>query len=296
MMRELPVDPTATMRELDFRSLHQIYATWRSRVPTARPRRVHISRELLANPARARYGEGLGQVLREIAMGDDLRPRTSIAIEQAYTPDVPPLLARRPRHERHTDRLLADWGLHHLHLCSQPHRTRQGFVRRSPHILFVAFLPDDAYLVDLALHESDGANWAALAILAVIVRNWPDSGVLLPSSCATGLKHGNWSDEDRKELRAAGLATGTVEIDGRLWVAGLGGQGLTGVPMRVVQHCMGVIWLLSGYQPTEQELSEQLTAMAAKHGVPDEWHGMLDNDDFGFFSGGVFVRYGSLLP
>jgi hypothetical protein len=296
MVRELPVDPTATMRELDFRSLHQVYATWRGRVPVSRPRHVHISRELLANPDRARYGDGLADLLREIANGDDLRPRTSTAIEAAYTPDVPQLLARRRRHERHTDRLLADWGLHHLHLYSEPHRTRQGFLRRSPHVLFVAFLPDDAYLVDLAPHESDGANWAALEILEVIVRNWPDSGVLLPSNYVTGLAHGNWSDENRKELRAAGLATGAVEIDGRLWVAGLGGQGLTGVPTPVAQHCMGVSWFLSGYQPTEQELTEQLTAMAAKHGVPDAWRGMVDGDDFGFFSGGVFVRYGSLLP
>jgi hypothetical protein len=109
-------------------------------------------------------------------------------------------------------------------------------VRRSPHVLFVAFLPHNAYLVDLALHESAGANWAALAILAVIVREWPDSGALLPSKYMTGLSRANWSDEDRKELRAAGLATGAVEIDGRVWLAGLEGQGLTGVPMRVARH------------------------------------------------------------
>jgi hypothetical protein len=30
--------------------------------------------------------------------------------------------------------------------------------------------------------------------------------------------------------------------------------------------------------------------------VPDEWHATVDGDDFGFYSGGVFVRYGSLLP
>src|SRR5947209_18256664 len=29
MMRALPVDPTATMRELDFPSLHKVYAKWR---------------------------------------------------------------------------------------------------------------------------------------------------------------------------------------------------------------------------------------------------------------------------
>ena len=45
--------------------------------------------------------------------------------------------------------------------------------------------------------------------------------------------------------------------------------------MPVAQHCMGVSRFLSGCQPTEQELTEQLTAMATKHGVPDAWRGMV---------------------
>lgn len=59
---------------------------------------------------------------------------------------------------------------------------------------------------------------------------------------------------------------------------------------------MSVSWFLSGYEPTEQELSEQLTAKAAEQGVPDDWRGMVVDDDYGFFSSGVFVPYGSLLP
>jgi hypothetical protein len=293
MMCELPVDPTATMRELDFRSLHQLYATWRGRVPEARPRRIHISRELLANPDRCRYGDGLAAVLLEIAEGENLRPRLSTAIEYAYTPGVPPLLARRLS-ERHVDRLLADWGLHHLHLGDQRHRKRPEFVRRTPHVLFVAFKADDAYLVELAQHESDGANWSALAILEVVARNWPDAGILLPLNYVIGIKGGNWSDEDRKELRKAGVATGMVEIDGRVWSAG--GQGMTGVPLRVAQHCMGVSWMLAGYQPTEEQVREDLSAMAAKHGVRDDWRAITHGEEFGFYSAGVFIRYGSLVP
>jgi hypothetical protein len=68
-------------------------------------------------------------------------------------------------------------------------------------------------------------------------------------------------------------------------------------PRDATRHCMAVSWFLSGYQPTEQELSRQLTAMAAKHRVPDAWRGVVDSDEFGFFSGdGVFVWCGSLLP
>jgi hypothetical protein len=293
MMRELPIDPTGTMRELDFRSLHQHYATWRGRVPVARPRHVHISPELLANPDRLAYGDGLAAVLREVANGDDLRPRMSTAIEHAYTPSVPPLLARgRPR-ARHVDRLLADWGLHHLHLGAVPHRKRPEFIKRTPHVLFVAFKPDEAYLVDIAEHESDGANWSALAILEVIVRNWPDAGILYALNYVLGLSGGNRSDADRQELRRAGISTGMAEIGGRVWSAG--GQGLTGVPMHVMQHCMAVSWQLSGHAPTEEQIREHLTSAATRHGVPDEWRAITRGEEFGFRSDRVFAPYGSLL-
>lgn len=294
MMRALPVDPSATMRELDFRSLHQVYGTWRGRVPGAQLRNVYVSRELLANPDRAGYGDGLAAVMREIACGDDLRPRMSTAIEHAHTPLVAPLLAHRGWGGRHLDRLLADWGIHHLHLYSEPHRRRPEFTRRSSHVLLVAFHPHDAYLIDVRAHESDGTNWSELAILKTVVRNWPHAGILHAASYAIGLKGGNWPDEDRRTLRNAGVATGAVEIDGAVWSAG--GQGLTGVPLAVAQHCMGVSWYLMGYEPTEDKLRAQLSEIAAKRAVPDAWRGHVEGEDFGFVSASLFVRCGCLLP
>ena len=294
MIRELPPDPTATLRQLDFRSLHQVYAAWRGRVPQARPRRVHISSDLLDNHDRLAYSDGLVAALGEIAHGHDLRPRTSTAIEHAYTPWTPPLLARGRPGQRHVDRLLADWGLHHLHLGTTPHPKRPEFVSRTRHVLFVAFKPEDAYLVDVAEHESDGANWSALKLLEIVVRNWPEAGILVASTFAVGLTNGNWSDEDRRALRRAGISTGAVEIDRKVWSAG--GQTVTGEPIHVARHCMGVSWQLSGYEPTELRVRDELAAMAEKHDVPNEWRAVTHGDEYGFFSSGVFVRYGSLLP
>jgi hypothetical protein len=294
MIAELPADPTGTMRELDFRSLHSVYAAWRGRVPPARPRRVHIAPDLFTNPDRLRYSEGLAAALREIAFGDDLRPRMSAQIEHAYTPWEPSSLLRKPARQRHVDRLLADWGLHHLHLGTTPHPRQPEFVSRTPHVLFVAFKAADAYLVDLAEHESDGANWSALKLLEVVVRNWPDAGILIGSNFVTGLKGGNWPDDDRRALRRAGISTGAVEIDGRVWSTG--GQTLGGVSMHVARHCMSVNWKLMGYDPTEQQVKDDLTAMAEKHAVADQWRAIINAEDFGFYSSGVFVRYGALLP
>lgn len=293
MLRELPIDRSCTLRELDVRGLQSIYATWRGRVPVVMPRRVHISDELMRNEDRQEYADGLAAVVREIAFGEDLRPRLSTAIEHAYELKPPPYLAPRLSGQQH-DRLLADWGIHHLHLSTKSHHRRPEFLARTRQVLFVAFVGLDAYLIDLRPHESAGANWSELAILEIVVRNWPDAGILLSSVWATGLSGGNWSDADRRRLREHGVATGMVEIDGRVWSAG--GQSLAGQPLKVGQHCMRTSWFLSGYEPSEDQLLGELGGMAEKHGVPDDWRALMDGDEYGFFSDGLFVKYGSLLP
>ncbi len=296
MLRELPVDRSCTLRDLNFRSLHSVYATWRGRLPATMPQTLHLSTELLASPDRNAYSDGLAAIVREIAEGADLRPRMSTAVGHAYQLEAPPLLARR-RGARHRDRLLADWGVHHLHLSNEPHPRLRGFLRRTSHVLLAAFLGADAYLVDLRPHESDGANWSELAILETIVRNWPDSGLMLASNFVIGLEGGNRSDEERRKFRSAGLAGGMVEIDGRVWMARGGGQTLGGTPMAVERHCMAVSWFLMGYQPTGDELRAKLTAAASQRGAPDEhWRPFVSGEDYGFLSDGLFVRYGSLIP
>jgi len=292
MLATLPVDPTGTLRARDFRTLHSIYATWRGRVPATMPRRVHLSAELLANPQRVQYGDGLAAVIRDIARGADLRPRMSTAIDHAYDIEPPPFLARRPS-GRHHDRLLAEWGIHHMHLSTVRHRRRPEFAKRSGQVLLVAFVDGEAYLIDLRPHEAHGANWSELAILKTVVRNWPDAGILQRSVWLVGLAGGNRSDEDRRKLRQAGIS-GAVEIDGRVWSPG--GQSAAGTPLRVERHCMATSWFLSGYQPTADDLRAELQAMAKKHAVPDDWCGHLDGDAYGFRSDAVFVSFGSLLP
>jgi hypothetical protein len=297
MLRELPVDRTATLRDLPFRALHTVYATWRVRVPHATPRTVHFSRELLATADGFTDADGLATTVREIAEGRDLSPRMSTAIEHAYRLEPPPLLARNTSRGRQYDGLLADWGIHHVHLGVAPHPRQRQFVGRTGYVLFAVFGPADAYVVDLQRHESDGANWSALSILEIIVSNWPDAGIVVPAHTDMRLQHGNWSDEERQQLRVAGIAGGAVEIDGQVWMAGGGGQSLAGSPMAVGQHSMAISWLLAGYDPTERDLGEQLRGMAFKHDVSDgPWQPVVDCENFGFFCDGLFVEYGSLLP
>ena len=299
LIARLPVDPSCTMSALDVRSLIAVYVTWKERVPSTTPRRVHVSRELLANPVRAQYGDGLRSAVREIAFGTDLRPRMSTGVDHAYEPWMHPAIERKRRDGRHLDRLLAEWGVHHLHLRTSPHPKLSGFKARSRHVLFAVFRGDSAYLIDLYDHESDGANWSELAILEVIARNWPDAGIIEPigTDLVTGLVGGNPSDEKRRALRRAGVSVTAAEIDGQVWAV-VRGQTLTGESSRGANHAMMVKWFLMGYQPTHAELAGELSGFAEKHDVPDVWRGWVLGEDYGFLSNcaGVFVPYGSLLP
>jgi hypothetical protein len=288
MLTAMPPDPTGTVSKKDLWGLVATYATWRRRVPADRPRRVHVSPELLANPVlgQDQNGTKLLSLVREIADGVDLRPRMSIAVEDAYTLPVPAVLERR-RDTRDMDRLLADWGVHHLHL-NNVRGQHPEFVKRSRHVLFAVFQPDDAYLIDLRDHERDGGdNWSALSILETIVRNWPDAGIMLRSSFATGLTQ-QWSDDDRRDLRRAGIAGGTAEIDGEVWTARSFGQTITGQPVVAQRHAMKVHWTIS-------ELDVQ--AEIAPYALPREaWTAGVVGDEFGLLNGQTFHSLGSLLP
>ena len=77
---------------------------------------------------------------------------------------------------RDLDLLIADWGIHHLHLSPE----RDG--RRTGDLLFAVFRPDDAYLLQILPH----GNWAELSLLETIVRNWPD-GALINGALRGGL-------------------------------------------------------------------------------------------------------------
>lgn len=58
------------------------------------------------------------------------------------------------------DLMVADWGIHHLHLSSEI--DSDGFVKRGGDLLFAAFGADDAYLIGIYQHLTD---WARKEVL-----------------------------------------------------------------------------------------------------------------------------------
>jgi hypothetical protein len=267
----------ADLNALGTRSLVADYAAWRALFPSSRPRSVHDSDAMAVSPLLARYADGLAAIRRDIAAGADLTRYLSSRVRSADIRDL----------------LLAHAGIHHLHMSDTIESW--GRVERTEHVLFVAFRPDAAYLIDVYAHQSDGANWAEQAILKTIVRNWPEAGILRASRFATGLTQ-RFDDETRKELRSAGVNL-AIEIGDRVWWSA--GAAATGAPHLAARMGMKVVACLDALRAAG--LTDLMAGLAEASSPAEvsagEWVPMVHEEHYGFYADSInlFVRYGPLL-
>jgi len=143
IMKEIPADQSGEIAGVSFQELLIVYGNWRARHVPRHPRAVHISTELQMNQKYITYKSELDAIIRAIESGSSLTPHLSRRITTAYEPAssrAPNLQGRRD-----LDLLVADWGIHHLHLSTV--LESDGFVKRTGELLFAAFAKDDAYLI-----------------------------------------------------------------------------------------------------------------------------------------------------
>ena len=201
VLANMPNDPSGELAAKPLRELIHIYGNWQGRHITARPRKVHRSREIRASSAAQAHAAELAERVRKIEAGEDLEPHLSRAVETAFlsTQDKAALKSRQRDQDR--DRMLADWGIRHLHLSSllEP----DGFVKRGDDLLFAVFQPDGAYLLGLYTH----ADWVLEDLVTVIVENWPDAGIFHKLQYAVGFTSQPTSAE-RKRNRKLGISGG----------------------------------------------------------------------------------------
>jgi hypothetical protein len=279
----MPEDPSGHLAAEPLADLLMSFATWRSRLVLAQPRRCHLSRELHASAKAGEHKAALDAIVQKIRGGDDITPHLSKRVRHGRDP-------RRvgegsPAARRDRDLMVADWGIHHLHLSTEE-ESGSGFVKRSGDLLFVAFKPTDAYLIGIYDHVSD---WARRDILATLVRNWPDAGIVLPTS-ALGLTQ-QFSDADRQRLRNAGISGSMVEVDGKVWAAAAIGQTLTGEPYSASRLRMVVIHTLDDWRAHfDERLAGAARAVDATAGreVTGEWEPTVHDGWAGLVRDGVF--------
>jgi len=270
----MPPDPSGQLAGMPLGSLLIRWFNWRDRFVPARPRVVHFSAELASGPAATTHAVALAAVTSEIETGQDLTPRLSTRVNAAFLPATTPT----PLHLRaDLDLLLADWGIHHMHLSP----TNDG--ARSSDLLFAVFRPDDAYLLQILPHGS----WTDENLIAIIVRNWPTANLLGGSLTGFSLTQPVTPDE-RKQLRRGGIVS-LVEVDGRLYMPR--GQTTAGTPIDGTQRADVIMHELDRQRTLLADDSSALDALvaAAGHpgGGPGDWRPYVDDHQLGFLDHGT---------
>jgi hypothetical protein len=223
LLARLGPDTSGELAAMSTGNLLIAYFNWRTRMVPARPRTVHLSRELTSSAKYAEHRSAINGIARKIRAGDDISPHLSRATKVKYLP-----VAERPKQHRRQDLdlLLAEWRIHHLHLSLDIDAS--GVVRRAHDLLFAHFAERDAFLIGVYGH----GQWADLDIPRICVGNWPDADIFVAAKGVIGLEQP--AAENPLKLRNAGI-TSILEIDGRVYFPG-GGQSLAGTPMAAAQE------------------------------------------------------------
>lgn len=246
MIRAMPADGSGELAAMSLSSLMLTYGNWRARFISPQPRVVHISAELAASPAFHQHQAAISSIIEKLESGHDIAAHLSKGVSVAYQPLAERAAALHRR--RDLDQLISDWGMHHLHLSTVV--SGDGFVERTGDLLFVAIKPDDAYLLNVLPHGS----WAEVGLVEIVVRNWPDAGIVHRLEGVLGLVQPT-TPEERTRLRRGGVVC-LLEIDGMVFTPP--GQTTAGTPMRVTiaaNNCM------SALQQFRRTLSENADAL-----------------------------------
>jgi hypothetical protein len=279
-------DPSGELSAMRLDEILIVYGTWRTRQLFPMPRSTHISRELSASTELGAHQTAFDAIAADIAAGNDLGRYLSRASETAYEP-VTSRAVRLPRRQDR-DLLLADWGIHHLHLSTT--LDPDGFVSRTEDLLFAVFVRKGAYLIGIYPHGS----WGLTELLEIFVRNWGEGGLLLRSRTAIGLTQ-HYTDEERLRLRNAGVMS-LIEIDGAVYMPP--GQTAAGTPSSVTHQVNQSRYALSQARDSisadSDHLDSYLEPSARAESQGDSWRPYLDDESFGFIKGNYAVVFGQL--
>jgi len=260
------------------------YRVWRGQFIPPQRRAVFESKELRESDKRRENQAVIERLAVKLEAGESINAFLSSSVQRIPRPRKGQVVPR--------DQLLAEWGIHHLHLSNQV--DGDGFVKRSEDVLFAIFKDDAAYLIGIYGHPKTD-NWARQEIFATLVRNWPDRGLVAELKSVIGLSQ-QYDDDDRAKLRKAGLS-GPVEVDGKVYspLASLG-QTTAGTPIKATMGMQRLMWALREW---ERDFSGKLRSVGAN--PYSYWLPKIETpvpgfeEHAGFSHAGDFVGVGRIL-
>jgi hypothetical protein len=184
------------------------YYNFRLKYIVCKPRQIRVSSELSNKLSKHKNKDSIFDIFNHTIKGQDINPFQS---KDSFNADF-------------HDLLFNDWGIHHLHLCSEKEKTTDYFNRRTGDLLFVRFTDEIAYFLDIKSHK-DKNVWSDTDLIRIIQRNWNES--IEDKEVKDVTWHPHLNDEEIGKLRKAGLLFG-INVDGKSYLLLGHGQATSG--------------------------------------------------------------------
>ena len=185
------------------------------------------------------------------------------------------------------DGLLAEWGVHHFHLGTDPDPRNKNYIGRTGPLLY-AVITDDSFL---AINVYDHRCFNDISILESVHRNWPE---LVRRYRVNGVIGGEWTAADRGMLRANSANILTSVSDGTVYMPITGGVNASGMNAEALKTSdYWHIWIRELQREFETELDSFLPLLRERG-----YAGEIDIDAQLIFSDNglqiLFPKYGVL--
>jgi hypothetical protein len=214
-------------------NLMRQFLNWRMREIPAKPREVHISKELKYKLPEGQIARAFGKIMFNAATGGNLNPH----------------LHKDLRNPGYKDLLLYDWGIHHLHLSVDPDPKHQGFLKGTKELLFARVDSSDFYCIDILDHEPI-RSFANQNLVRIMHNNWPHVIAKYRVHEGIGLAQ-TVTNEDTHTLRTKHANTFVETPDGVIYFPIGGGCVASGMSITVVR---GTDWLLNRFEVLEKSI------------------------------------------
>jgi hypothetical protein len=187
------------------------------RIPPAKPRTVHPSKELVIPP---QFQQDYEALVALIQAGGDLKPYLSRHIVKRKRPDW-------------NDGLLNSWGIQHLHFRS----------KGTDHLLICVITDADAYLIQVLQHIEE--EWVNTQLIQILHDNWPETIARANHSL---MKPETFSTSKRQSLRSYNANFAVTIADGTVYLPLAGGTTASGDSIEDHYNCKKIFDELKFWQ------------------------------------------------
>lgn len=223
------------------------------------PRSVHFSDQIHTS---------LGQLSREGESDSSARDAWGVVfgLRQHLVDgvNVNAFLSKSIRSAEGWDGLLWTYGMHHFHLGRET--DKDGFVKRSKHLLFAIVTPTDAHFVDVRPHPPrNGIGWVSQELLHIVHSSWPD---LIEANVLHGVSGDELTNDEMQELRRKNVNY-AMSIHGKAIAPLGGGMASDGSS---VQCTVSAISLLKELRNHEEVLRNEAVRKAVAEDLRGKGH------------------------